>query len=136
MIAVTFPTVLAIGKAAFDGPGILPSVSAYFYSSMIVIYVISCSLICASLFFYRGPRAKAGRLMTLAGTCLVGTVIFRPAPIQAEGAENVVGLVHSVLTIVFFLVIAYICAFEFTWSRGKPSPMMAKHNKVYPLVDG
>jgi hypothetical protein len=58
-------------------------------------------------------------------------VIFRPAPIQAEGAENVVGLFHSVLTIVFFLVIAYICAFEFTWSRGKPSPMMAKHNKVY-----
>ncbi len=136
IIGVLLPLVLVIGKAIFEGPGLLDSISAYYYSVMRDVLVGSLSAIAVFLFSYRYARLDdiAG---DIAGLGALGVAVFPAAPANATGQQMVIGVVHTVSAAVFYLTLAFfaLVLFRKTDPTQPPTPQKLVRNRVY-LISG
>ncbi|MBI3563490.1 MAG: DUF998 domain-containing protein [Gammaproteobacteria bacterium] len=114
IIGISLPFVLVIGKRIMDGPGMLPSISGYYYTTMRNVFVGSLFAIGVFLLSYRGPERKDDVAGNLACLFAIGVAIF---PIMPDGGTArlslVVGYLHLAFAILLFLTLAYFSLFLF-----------------------
>jgi hypothetical protein len=119
LLAIAFPFVLLFGKMFFDGVGIQPSISDYYYTdSMKNVLTGGLAALAILLICYRySPLDNVAS--TLAGLCAIGVALFPKAPDNnATPRQVTTGTLHYVFAASFFVVIAWYALFVFT----KPSP--------------
>ncbi|HEY7296581.1 MAG TPA: hypothetical protein VH684_01485 [Xanthobacteraceae bacterium] len=133
IIGMLLPFVVAIGKILLDGPGILSSVSYYYYSSMGNVFVGSMSAVGVFLWSYRGYDWRDAVAGTIASVCAIGVALF-PTP-RDSGTKAITFNVHTVFAGVFFLALAYFALVLFRKTRPTlpPTRMKRARNKVYTV---
>jgi len=132
-IGMMLPLVLVFGKILLESPGILDSISAYYYSVMRDVFVGSLFAIAVFLFSYRYAVVDdiAGNL---AGAFAIGVAIFPTAPNVGATAQQVMtGWLHLLFAACFFLMLAFfaIVLFRKTDPNKKPTRQKQQRNKVY-----
>ncbi|HEY7358515.1 MAG TPA: hypothetical protein VH590_18665, partial [Ktedonobacterales bacterium] len=137
VIAIALPIVLAVGKLLLESPGLLDTLSAYYYSVMRDVWVGSLSATAVFLFSYRYARqdAVAGGL---AGVSALGVALLPAAPlVGATPQQMVIGTAHWTLSVIFLLTLAYfaLVLFRKTDPKQPPTPQKLQRNRVY-LVSG
>lgn len=142
VIGILLPIVLAVGKMVLDGPGVLDSLSAYYYSRTHPIDLRDVwvgSLWALGVFFlsyrYGWLDDIAG---DLAGISAIGLAILPVAPPPPTTAQQVlIGQVHAVLAVLLFLIMAYfaLVLFRRTNPHKPSSPQKLQRNRVY-VVSG
>lgn len=131
-IGCALPIVLVFGRMAFESPGILDSISAYYYSVMRDIFVGSLWAIAIFLISYRYARLD-DILGDLAGIFAMCISIFPTAPGRGATEQQVViGWAHLFFAACFFIILAFFSLFLFrkTGSDG-PTPQKRQRNRVY-----
>lgn len=119
LLAIAFPFILLFGKMLFDGVGIQPSISDYYYTdSMKTVLTGGLAALAILLICYRyAPVDNVAS--TLAGLCAIGVALFPKAPDNGATARQMTtGTLHYVFAASFFVVIAWYALFVFT----KPAP--------------
>ncbi|HUO51730.1 MAG TPA: hypothetical protein VMT93_04360 [Gemmatimonadaceae bacterium] len=136
IIGIALPFVLAAGKWIFEGPGIQPSISAYYYTDMRNVLVGSLCAIGVFLMAYRGyarADAIAGRL---ACAFAVATALFPTAPEPvATPHETLIGRFHLGFAASLFLTLAYfcLCLFRRTDPAKKMTDQKVWRNRIYTV---
>jgi hypothetical protein len=133
IIGMTLPFVVSFGKMLLDGPGVLSSVSSYYYSSMGDVFVGSMCAIGVSLWSYRGYDRRDAAAGTIASICAIGVALF-PTP-HDTGVKEVDLNIHTGFAAVFFLTLAYfaLVLFRKTHPYVPPTRMKVVRNKVYTV---
>lgn len=132
IIGMLLPFVLTIGKAIADGPGILTSMSAYYYSTMGNVLVGSLCAIGVFLWSYRGYDWRDMVAGHLAAVSAVGVALFPTAPeIDATSTQIMLSTLHAVCAGIFFLTLAYFALVLFRQSSSTPTNMKIIRNYVY-----
>lgn len=132
-IGILLPFVLAIGKTLLDGPGILQSLSAYYYSDMGNVFVGSLSAIGVFLWSYRGYDWRDILAGHLAAISAIGVALFPTAPSSgATSVQTFISGLHAGFAGAFFLILAYFAIFLFRQSSSAvPTQMKIIRNYVY-----
>ena len=133
IIGMALPFVLVIGKMILESPGILDSISAYYYSVMRNIFVGSLCAIAIFLISYRYERLDdiAG---DLAGASAIGVALFPTAPdVGATGQQMMIGWLHGLFAACFFLTLAFfaLVLFRKTDPNKNPTRRKRQRNMVY-----
>src|SRR5438105_4006044 len=132
IIGVALPFVLSIGKIILDSPGILSSISAYYYSVMRDVFVGSLWAVAVFLICYQYdyPDDIAS---TIAGCCAIGIALFpTPPDMGATQQQLAIGLVHSLFAACFFLILALMAIFLFRRTdQDNPTRRKRQRNVVY-----
>lgn len=127
-------TTLIVG----DCDTLLSSISIYYYSTAGDILVGVLSSIAVFLFAYKGYEKKDDMAANLAAISALGIGFF-PTTADLSGVcpvtidNNIIGIIHFICGILFFLVLAYMCLFLFTKSSNDPTPEKQMRNKVYKV---
>jgi len=137
VIGMLLPLTLAVGKIIFEGPGILYSVSSYYYSSMGNVFVGSLCAIGVFLWSYRGYDIRDTVAGHLAALFAIGTALFPTSPDGATARQIMIGNLHLLFAAGFFLTLSYFALVLFTKTNPNvpPTPMKRVRNKVY-IVSG
>jgi hypothetical protein len=133
VIGMALPVILVVGAALLDGPGLQPSISDYYYTSMRNVLVGSLCAVAIFLFSYRydRPDTVAG---VVAGVSAVGAALFPTTRGGVPGGPvNAVGVVHFVCAATFFLTLAWFCLalFPRTHPDRPPTDRKRQRNVVY-----
>src|SRR5215831_3197412 len=99
IIGMMLPFVVSIGKILLDGPGILSSVSSYYYSSMGNVFVGSMCAIGVFLWSYRGYDWREAVAGTIASVSAIGVALFPTPP--DSGVKEISLNIHIVFAVVF-----------------------------------
>ena len=102
IIGIMLPYVLFIGKMILESPGVLGSISAYYYSVMKDVYVDSMCATAVFLLSYRYDRLDdiAG---DIAGVSAIGVAYFpTPPAVGATEQQVIIGRLHLVFVACFF----------------------------------
>ncbi len=134
VIGIALPIVLAVGKMVLDGPGLLDSLSAYYYSVMRDVWVGSLCAMGVFLLSYRYARQDdvAG---DLAGICAISVALFPTAPVGATAHQHLIGTIHAVFGVGSLLIMAYftLVLFRKTDRNEPPTRQKLQRNRVYLL---
>ena len=132
VIGVLLPIVLAVGKMVVDGPGLLGSLSAYYYSGMRDVWVGSLCALGVFLLSYRYAR-QDDIASDLAGICAIGVALFPTAPVGATAQQRLIGQVHEVVAVGLLLMMAYfaLVLFRKTDPHKPPTRQKRQRNRVY-----
>jgi hypothetical protein len=136
VIGTLLPFVVSIGKALLDGPGLLPSVSHYYYSVMGDVFVGSMCAIGVSLWSYRGYDWRDAVAATIAALSAIGVALCPIAPDAGATASQIkIGNIHIAFAAAFFLTLAYFALVLFRKTRpdAAPTHMKLVRNKVYTV---
>jgi len=136
IIGLALPFVLAIGKLLTDGPGILNSISSYYYSGMRNVFVGSLCAIGMFLMSYKGYERKDDIAGDLACMFVIGTALFPPAPgLNPTSQERFIGALHLVFAASFFITLTYFSLFLFRKTDLQKGPTRRKlqRNSVYAV---
>ena len=132
---MALPFVLAFGNMLLGHPGILDSISAYYYSPMRDIFVSSLCAIGVFLICYRYDRID-NVLSSLAGVCAIGIALFPIAPPRgATEQQGIIAWFHYGFAVCFFLLMAYftLVLFRRTTTEKPPTQRKQQRNTVYLL---
>jgi hypothetical protein len=134
ILGTALPFVLVAGKMILDGPGIQPSISDYYYTSMRDVLVGTLCAIGVFLMSYRGYERADDVAGDLACIFAIGVALFPTTPpVNATSAQVTIGYLHFAFAAAFFLTLAYFCLKLFR--KTDPSkPMTARkrqRNQVY-----
>ncbi len=136
IIGMALPFVLVTGRILLEQPGILSSLSSYYYSVMGDVFVGSLWAIGIFLFSYRGYE----RMDDIAGdlTCIfaIGVAVFPTAPDAGASAREVfIGGAHLFFAACFFLTLAFFALFLFRKTNPASPPTSRKllRNLIYAL---
>lgn len=146
VIGILLPIVLAVGKMILDGPlkgpGVLNSLSDYYYSMTRPIDLRDVwvgSLWALGVFFVSYRYALLDDVAgDLAGISAIGLALLPVAPAVGATAQQVqIGRVHAVLAVILLLIMAYfaLVLFRKTHAHKPPTPQKLQRNRVY-LVSG
>jgi hypothetical protein len=105
ILGLALPFVLISVKPFLDGPGIPPSISDYYYTSMRDYFVGSLWAIGIFLSSYRGEKNFHHVFGIIACLCAVGVALFPTTPLGE--ATTWVGTVHYSCAGVFFGLLAF-----------------------------
>ncbi len=136
VIGTLLPFVVAIGKHLLDGPGLMMTVSSYYYSAMGGVFVGSMCAIGVFLWSYRGYDWSDSIAATIGAICAIGTALVPAAPdIDPTARQISIGHIHIALAAGFFLTLAYfaLVLFRKTTTDEPPTPMKLVRNKVYTV---
>jgi membrane protein CcdC involved in cytochrome C biogenesis len=136
VIGTLLPFVVSIGKLLVDGPGVLSSVSTYYYSTMRDVFVGSICAIGVFLWSYRGYDWRDAVAATVAAFSAIGLALFPIAPDTGATASQItIGNFHIGFAAVFFLTLAYfsLVLFRKTRTDVPPTHMKLVRNKVYTV---
>lgn len=128
-LGITFPFVLVLGAIVLDSNiGIEPTISDYYDTVMIGVFVGVLFAIGVFLFSYQGYDKRDNIAGYLACVFAIGVALF---PSTADNAF--VQTVHFVSATALFLTLAYFSFFLFTKSKDEPPlpPQKAARNRVY-----
>jgi hypothetical protein len=131
IIGMALPFVLALGKVLFESPGILSSISAYYYSDMRNVFVGSLCAIGVFLFSYRGYDWRDALAGKIAAASIVGVAMF---PTTADDTPtNLTSKLHVTFALVYFLTLAYFALVLFRKTDPERPPTRQKlwRNHVY-----
>lgn len=134
-IGMALPFVLALGRMLLEAPGILASMSAYYYSVMGNVFVGSLCAIGVFLWSYRYGRvdAIAGHLACIFA---LGVAFFPTTPaVGATPHDVIIGIVHAISAAGFFLTLAFfaLVLFRKTDPTKIPTPRKRQRNMVYTV---
>lgn len=136
VVGIALPILLAVGRWFIDGPMIMNSISAYYYSSMRDVMVGSLCAIGIFLLSYKGYERQDNLLSSLAGICAACTAIFPTAPkINPTHAQIILRSLHMVFGGGFLLSLAYFSLVLFRKQGNNPTSRKLVRNKVY-LISG
>jgi len=127
------PLVLVFGRMLLGSPGILDSISAYYYSVMRNIFVGSLCAIAVFLFSYR-YEIQDDIAGDLAGAFAIGVALFPTAPkVGATAQQVMIGWLHLLFAACFFSILAFfaIVLFRKTDPNKKPTRQKQQRNIVY-----
>lgn len=131
LIGIALPIVLVLGENQFGKPGILDSISSYYWSdAMRGVLVGSLCSIGVFLWSYRGKRWDniAGNLACVAAVCVA---LFPCSP--SSGPPAATRSIHFTAAAVLFVLLAYFCLISFpTQDPGtKPTEKKPVRNGIY-----
>ena len=136
VLGIALPFLVAIGKAALENPGLLSSISSYYYSVMGDVFV---GCLCATGVFmwsYRGYELKDVIAAQIAAYCAVGIALFPTSPALGATAQQIlIGRLHLTFAIVFFAALIYfaLVLFRKTNPNVPPTPEKLLRNRVYTV---
>src|SRR5262249_41169201 len=138
IIGILLPFTVAFGKILLESPGILGSISAYYYSLMGNVFVGSLCAIGVFLSSYRGYDWRDVLSGHLAAVFALGRALFPTAQESAATAEQLrISGFHAAFAGGFFLTLAYFSLFLFrmTNENGAMTRKKKMRNAVF-LVCG
>lgn len=133
IIGMALPLVLIFGKMILESPGILDSISLYYYSVMRDVFVGSLCAIAVFLFSYR-YEIQDDIAGSLAGAFAIGVALFPIAPsVGATGRQVIIGWFHLLFAACFFSALAYfaIVLFRKTDQSDPPTRRKQLRNMIY-----
>lgn len=134
VVGMALPIVLAVGCWAFDAPGILSSISAYYYSPMRDVMVGSLCAVGIFLLSYKGYDRFDNWLGNLACLFAVGTALFPMAPkTEPTSTQIVIGYLHSAFGGGFLLSLAIFALVPFRKTGDRPTARKLVRNRVYSI---
>jgi hypothetical protein len=136
MIGIALPFVLAFGKIIFEGPGIEPSVSNYYYTGMRDVFVGAMCATAVFLLSYRGYERTDDIFGDIAGICALGIALFPTTPhVDITPQYTWQGVLHLCFAAGFFLSLAFFCLFLFrkTDPTKPPTRRKLQRNAVYTV---
>jgi len=136
VIGISLPFVLVFGKIILESPGILDSVSSYYYSVMRDVFVGSLCAIGVFLFSYHGYEREDDIAAKIASISAIGVALFPIAPETAATAQQVmIGKWHLFFALILFLTLAYfaLVLFRKTDPHQSPTPMKRVRNVIYAV---
>jgi len=121
-----------------NGPGIQPSISDYYYSSMRNVFVGSLCSIGVFLITYRGYDIRDQIAGAMASVFAIGVSLFPTRPEENFTAAQVaIGRVHLAFAALLFLTLAYFSLFLFTKTDPvQPMTMQKKQRNVVYVICG
>ncbi len=135
-LGIALPFVVLLGKIVFDGSGIEPTISDYYYTVMRDVFV---GLLCAIGIFllsYRGYDRSDEIAGDIAGCAAIGVAWAPTTPAVIAGPhDQLLGICHYVFAAVFFATLAYFCLalFRKTDSPAAMKPRKKTRNGVYTV---
>jgi len=136
IIGASLPFALAIGKILLEGPGIQSSISSYYYTNMRDVFVGSLCAIAVFLMSYKGYERKDAVAGDLACIFALGVALFPTTPnINPTSQDHIVGVLHYLSAVLFFLTLAYFSLVLFRKSNPAKIPTRKKiqRNIVYTV---
>ncbi len=134
VIGMGLPFVLALGGFYLMNIPLQPSVSAYYHTGMRDVFVGSLCAIAVFLWSYRGYGRRDSMAGNLASLAALGIAFFPTAGPDAAPQQQMLGRLHMVSTMVFFLTLAYFSLFLFRLSdRQHPSRRKLASNGIYRI---
>ena len=136
VLGIALPFLVAIGKAALENPGLLSSISSYYYSVMGDVFV---GCLCATGVFmwsYRGYDKRDEIAAKIAALSAIGIALFPTLPhTGATAVQMAIGIVHIVFAAVFFstLIFFALVLFRKTNPAVPPTPEKIIRNRVYTV---
>lgn len=147
-VGLLMPIAVKLGGYVFQGIVTTGSISAYYYTGMRDVFVLTLVLVGALLACYRTPAAQDTWVGTVAGLSAIGIALF---PMSPEFAAEVIarypdtasgrcyvirGLLgyHFVFVGIFFALAFYLVYFRFG-ALTAPTPTAQKHtrNRIYKV---
>lgn len=135
-IGILLPFTLVMGKIILENPGILDSISSYYYSIMGDVFVGSLCAIGVFLGSYRGYEKTDTIAGKLAAVLAIGVAFFPTTPPGVPTAREVIlGNIHLFFAACFFLTLAFFALFLFRKTNpDKPmTPMKLLRNYLYAI---
>lgn len=135
LIGTALPFVLIIGGLLLEGypDGLRNSVSGYYYSDMRDVYVGAMCAAGIFLLSYRGYDRNDETASVVGSISAIGTALLPMTPPGGgSDADQVIGILHVVFAVVFFLTLAYYCLVLFPRSGGvRVTARKVQRNRVY-----
>src|SRR5262249_14891634 len=104
IIGILLPFIVALGKMLLQSPGLLPSISSYYYSVMGNVFVGALCAIGVFLWSYRGYDMRDIIAGHLGAFFAIGVALFPTTPDSGATAQQVmIGNVHLGFALAFFL---------------------------------
>jgi uncharacterized membrane protein len=136
LIGMLLPLILLVGNSLFAHELVIRgSVSSYYYTPMRDVFVGGLCSMGVFLLAYRYEPID-DRASTVAGLAAIGVALFPTAP---DGVpDGWVGRLHLGFAAVFFLTLAFFCAFLFTRSSSPADQLGAakRHRNLLYRVCG
>ena len=132
-IGIVLPFLLSAGKIIFEGAGIEPSISDYYYTVMGDVFVGCLFAIGVFLWSYEGyeegPDNKVGNIACIGA---IGTAIFATTPDSPSLVQEIIGYFHYLFAVGFLGALAYFSVYLFTKTTSdNPTPEKLFRNKIY-----
>jgi H+/gluconate symporter-like permease len=123
VIGIALPIVLIFGTMILEWhPGILDSISAYYYSATRNIFVGSLCAIAIFLICYRYEHLD-DFVSTVAGASAIGVALFPTTPDKATGQQMMIGILHGLFAGIFFGTLAIFALWIFRKTDQKKSKL-------------
>jgi hypothetical protein len=124
ILGIAFPIVMVIGYWFAGGEGIRASISSYYHTGMRDLFVGILCAVALFLFSYTGYEKKDNIAGDLAAIFALGVAFF-------PTSDSLIGTIHLISAVLFFLVLAYYSLFLFTKGAPIPSDQKIKRNRLY-----
>jgi len=142
VLGILFPFLMYIGNGLLHGCwSVFPSISAYYHSHLITVFISTLAMIAIFLFTYRGPHGEDRHIATLAAVLCLGVAIFPTAWSGEVDCPHFVTYsletLHMVCAVGLFLILAYFCLFIFVKTKPGKNPsermkaLKEKRNMIY-----
>ena len=124
ILGVAFPIIMAVGYWIAGGEGIRASISSYYHTGMRDLFVGVLCAVALFLFSYTGYERKDNITGDLAAIFALGVAFFPTSP-------GLVGTIHLISAVLFFLLLAFYSLFLFTKGDPNPTKQKKKRNRLY-----
>ncbi len=124
ILGVAFPIIMAVGYWIAGGEGIRASISSYYHTGMRDMFVGVLCAVALFLFSYTGYERKDNIAGDMAAIFALGLAFF---PIST----GLVGTIHLISAVLFFLLLAFYSLFLFTKGDPNPTKQKKKRNRLY-----
>ncbi len=126
ILGIAFPIIMAAGYWIAGGEGIRTSISSYYHTGMRDLFVGILCAVALFLFSYIGYEKKDNVAGDLAAIFALGVAFF---PVSS----GLVGTIHLISAVLFFLLLAFFSLFLFTKGDPNPTRQKRKRNKLYRI---
>ena len=126
ILGVAFPIVMAVGYWIAGGEGIRGSISSYYHTDMHDLFVGLLCAVALFLFSYTGYEKKDNIAGDLAAIFALGVAFF-------PTSSGLVGTIHLISAVLFFLLLAFYSLFLFTKGDPNPTKQKIRRNKLYRI---
>jgi hypothetical protein len=136
ILGIALPFILALGKILLEGPGILSTISGYYYTEMRGVFVGTLFAIATFLMSYRGYERTDDIAGDLACGFALGVALFPTTPeVNATPQDRIVGALHLFCAAGFLLTLAFfsLALFRKTDPTKTPTRQKLQRNTVYTV---
>jgi len=118
LLGCALPVLVSIGGRLFYHVGVQGSISAYYHTGMVDVFVGTLWVLGFFLIAYPGYDRCDNNASTLAGVCAIGVARFPTASDCPTELEQCLSHIHATFAAVFFLTMSCFALFQFTKSKA------------------